>query len=181
MCIKFEILDGKGNSVKTYENQLFSKVTSSGNESEDKYSTEYIEIDDVCLNISEDTSSIDKDAEADGYVAPKCCKHAVSEHKYSTEYTEIYDVCPNIGEGTSSVDKDAEADGYVAPKCCKHAVPAKASAAGKNLLIGLIGLIAVGAVGTAIAVFLNFIDTAGNFGFGESENSGRTLPEFYWL
>ena len=100
----------------------------------------------------------------DGYVAPKCCKHAVSEHKYSTEYTEIYDVCPNIGEGTSSVDKDAEADGYVAPKCCKHAVPAKASAAGKNLLIGLIGLIAVGAVGTAIAW---------------PRNSGLTCPSQY--
>ena len=113
------------NSVKTYENQLFSKVTSSGNESEDKYSTEYIEIDDVCLNISEDTSSIDKDAEADGYVAPKCCKHAVSEHKYSTEYTEIDDARLNISEDTSSVYKDAVADGYLAAKCCKHAVSKK--------------------------------------------------------
>ena len=59
------------NNTKTYENHLFPKLTPSENDSEYKYNTEYTEIGDVRLNVSEGTNSVYEDAEAGGYEVAK--------------------------------------------------------------------------------------------------------------
>ena len=103
------------NNTKTYENHLFPKLTPSENDSEYKYNTEYTEIGDVRLNVSEGTNSVYEDAEAGGYVVAKGLQsevnvsadgdYAVLSHKKEDHtYADLTIVAKDVCKRSSSTE-----------------------------------------------------------------------------